>query len=82
MAQIRPAGMIWYSFCGNAISFIIDKSFPILIDIISLQGVLLVLASNCCIGLIFVYFLAETKGQALDTITSVKIVPRKSVSKA
>lgn len=74
--------MIWYSFCGNAISFIIDKSFPILVEIIYLHGVLMVLAFTCCIGLIFVFFMAETKGQPLDTITSVEIDQQKSVSKA
>lgn len=69
--QIRSAGMVWLSFCGNAITFIIDKFFPILLEIIYLQGVLLVLGFSCGIGLIFVFFMTETKGDPLDVINSV-----------
>lgn len=77
--QIRSAGIIWYSFCNNATSFIIDKFFPILVEIIYLQGVLLVLSFTCGIGLVFVFFMAETKGQPLDTTTSLLKLTNKNL---
>lgn len=66
--QIRVVGIIWYSLCNNFVGFISEKYFPILLEIIQLQGFLLVLASNCGIGLIFVAFMNDTKGKSIDSM--------------
>lgn len=41
-----------------------------MLDTIHLHGCLLFLAINCCIGLIFIAFMKETRGQSLDSINS------------
>lgn len=60
--------MVWYSLCNNSVSFIGDKFFPILVDLIYLHGFLLFLVANCLIGLVFVAFMKETKGKSLDSV--------------
>lgn len=54
----------------NSVGFVGDKFFPILLKIIHLHGFLLVLAINCCLGLIFVALMKETKGTSLDALIS------------
>lgn len=62
--------MVWYSLSNNSVAFVGDKFFPILVESIYLHGFLMVLVINCCIGLIFVAFMKETKGKSLDSIDS------------
>ncbi|XP_055296011.1 facilitated trehalose transporter Tret1-like [Sitodiplosis mosellana] len=66
--KIRPAGMVFSSMTNNIFIFAVAKSFPILLEIIYLHGFLLLLAVSCCVGLIFVPFLKETKGKSLDAL--------------
>lgn len=65
--QIRPIGMIFYSLCLNGVALLGEKFFPILVKIIDLHGFLIFLGLNCCIGIIYVSFMKETKGQSLDS---------------
>ena len=62
--------MIFYSFCLNATAFAGDKTFPTLLDIIGMHSVLLIMAINCCIGIVFIAFMKETKGQSIDTMVT------------
>ncbi|XP_031622895.1 facilitated trehalose transporter Tret1-like [Contarinia nasturtii] len=64
--KIRTAGVVFYSLCNNAVAFIGDKYFPILLEIIFLHGFLLFLAFNCVIGLFFIAFMKETRGNSLE----------------
>lgn len=64
--QIRTAGIVFYSLCNNAVAFVGDKFFPILLELIFLHGVLIFLAFNCIIGMILVAFMKETRGNSLD----------------
>lgn len=66
--KIRPIGMIFYSLCLNGVALLAEKFFPVLVEIIYLHGFLLFLGINCCLGIIFVAFMKETKGQSLDSI--------------
>lgn len=65
-SQIRTAGMIFYSFCINSITFSGDKTFPILLEIIYMHGILRVMAINCVLGIIYIAFMKETKGQSIE----------------
>lgn len=65
--QIRTAGMTWYSLFNNFMAFVGDKFFPILLEIIHLHGFFILLAINCCAGLIFIASMKETKGKSLDS---------------
>lgn len=60
--------MVFYSMMINLIAFIAGKSFPILLEIIYLHGFILLLAINCILGIVFVTFMRETKGESLDTM--------------
>ncbi|XP_055307285.1 facilitated trehalose transporter Tret1-like, partial [Sitodiplosis mosellana] len=66
--KIRPAGMVFYSMINGLVTFIVGKSFPILLEVIHLHGFMFLLAVNCSFGLIFVAFMKETKGTSLDNI--------------
>ncbi|XP_055299077.1 facilitated trehalose transporter Tret1-like [Sitodiplosis mosellana] len=66
--KIRTIGMIFYSFCLNGIAFGVDKTFPILLEIIGMHSVMLIMAINCCLGIVFIAFMKETKGQSIDTM--------------
>lgn len=65
--QIRPIGMIFYSLMLNGVALLGEKFFPVLVEIIHLHGFLLFLGINCCLGMVFVAFMKETKGQSLDS---------------
>lgn len=67
-SQIRTAGMVLFSVVMNTIQFSGDKLFPVLLEMIYLHGILLLLGANCCVGLVFVAFMKETKGESLDSI--------------
>lgn len=55
----------------NLIAFFWGKSFPLLLELINLHGVLFLLAGNCGLGLLFIAFVVkETKGAAIDTMKS------------
>lgn len=45
-----------------------DKYFPILMEVIHLHGCFLFFGICCCFGVVFVAFMKETKGKALDAI--------------
>ncbi|XP_055296009.1 facilitated trehalose transporter Tret1-like [Sitodiplosis mosellana] len=70
--KIRPVGMVFYSTVNNLVAFVVGKSFPILLEIIYLHGFMFLLAINCCLGIIFVLFMKETKGKSLDTLVMVE----------
>lgn len=62
--------MIIYSIAFNITAFMGGKLFPILLEVIHLHGIMLLLAVNCCLGIVFVAFMRETKGESLDTMES------------
>lgn len=57
--------MAFYSLCLNAVGLLGDKFFPILLNVIHLHGYMLFLGFNCCLGVIFVAFMKETRGSNL-----------------
>lgn len=57
-----------YSLCVSTVAFAADKYFPILLQVIHLHGCFLFFGISCCLGLIFVAFMRETKGKSLDTV--------------
>lgn len=67
--QIRTVGVVFYSLCISSIAFVADKFFPIMLETIHLHGCLLFGAINCLIGLIFIKFMKETRGQSLDSVS-------------
>lgn len=64
--------MIFYSLMLNGVALLGEKFFPILVEIIYMHGFLLFLGINCCLGIVFVAFMKETKGQSIDTINANK----------
>ena len=62
--QIRPMNK---RLVINGVALLGEKFFPILVEIIHLHGFLLFLGINCCLGMVFVAFMKETKGQSLDS---------------
>lgn len=62
--------MSFYSLANNGVTYTGDKFLPILTEVIYLHGFMFVLGINCCIGMVLVIFMKETKGSSLDTIDS------------
>lgn len=62
--------MIFYSLMQNGVALLGEKFFPVLVEIIYMHGFLLFLGVNCCLGIVFVAFMKETKGKSLDTENS------------
>lgn len=60
--------MILFSVVMNTMQFSLEKLFPVLVEMLYFHGVLLLLGANCCVGLVFVAFMKETKGKSLDSI--------------
>lgn len=60
--------MIFYSLMLNGVALLVEKFFPILVEIIYMHGFLLFLGINCCFGIGFVIFMKETKGQSIDSL--------------
>lgn len=53
----------------NLVMFLSLKTFPILIEIVGLDGTLSLYAIGCLIGALFVvFFMKETRGTSLDDI--------------
>lgn len=63
---------MFYSLCLNAVAFLGDKFFPISLQVIYMHGFMLFLGINCCVGLIFVAFMDETRGTSIDTVNPPK----------
>lgn len=64
--------MIFYSLIMNGVALLGEKFFPVLVKIIYIHGFLLFLGINCCLGIIFVAFMKETKGQSIHEPNSDK----------
>lgn len=71
--------MIFYSLIINLFGFFWSKSFPTFLEIIDLHGFLILLAVNCCLGMIFIAFMNETRGKSIDVIdtTETKTSPER-----
>lgn len=68
--QIRTVGMTWFSLCNNFVAFVGDKFFPMLLAAIYLHGFFIILIINCCVGLVFIAFMEETRGKSLESTKS------------
>lgn len=56
-------------FCSNSSQFISLKTYPILLELVDLYGVLLIYGAGCLVTLGFVFVvLKETAGQSIDDI--------------
>ncbi|XP_055295384.1 facilitated trehalose transporter Tret1-like isoform X1 [Sitodiplosis mosellana] len=66
--KIRPIGVMFHSLCLNAVAFVGDIFFPISLEVVYLHGSMLILGINCCVGLICVAFMDETKGTSIDSV--------------
>ncbi|XP_055304279.1 uncharacterized protein LOC129569467 [Sitodiplosis mosellana] len=63
--KIRSTGVVLYSLCVSSVAFAADKCFPILLQVIHLHGCLLFFVASCCLGLVFVVFMKETKANLI-----------------
>lgn len=72
-AKVRSFGLTIGTSSMSLFAFILVMTFPILMEIIDLQGCMLVFATTCALGIIFVSFVVEeTKGKTLDRLNGEK----------
>lgn len=66
--QIRTLGITVCTISSNIFAFAVTKSFPILSEIIDMDGCVLIMSVSSIVGVVFVVFvMEETKGKNLDT---------------
>lgn len=69
--KIRSAGSMMCLVVLSSLGFVMLKYFPLLLDLIELQGVLFLCSGLCVGGMIFILlFVKETKGKSLDKIAT------------
>lgn len=70
-SKIRSAGSMMCLVVLSSLGFVMLKYFPVVLDLIDLQGVLFLCSGLCLCGMIFIIvFVQETKGKSLDKAAS------------